>query len=55
MTTPLKSATIIDASSPYHRQTKDILIVHGIISKIADAIESEEGYQVVQLDYLHVS
>ena len=55
MTTLLKSATIIDASSPYHRQTKDILIVHGIISKIADAIESEEGYQVVQLDNLHVS
>ena len=55
MTTLLKSATIIDASSPYHMQTKDILIVHGIISKIADAIESEEGYQVVQLDNLHVS
>ena len=55
MTTLLKSATIIDASSPYHMQTKEILIVHGIISKIADAIESEEGYQVVQLDNLHVS
>lgn len=55
MTTLLKSATIIDASSPYHQQTKDILITDGIITKIDNNITSEENYTVVALDNLHVS
>lgn len=55
MTTLLKSATIIDASSPYHQQTKDILITDGIITKINDTITSKKEYQVVKLDNLHVS
>ena len=55
MTTLLKSATIIDASSPYHKQTKDILITDGIITTIDDAIEPKEDCQVVELDNLHVS
>jgi len=55
MTTLLKSATIIDASSPYHKQTKDILITDGIITKINDVIQPKENYQVVELDNLHVS
>ena len=55
MTTLLKSATIIDASSPYHKQTKDILITDGIITKIDDVIQPKENYQVVELDNLHVS
>jgi dihydroorotase len=55
MTTLLKSATIIDASSPYHQQTKDILITDGIITKIDNSIASKEDYQVVILDDLHVS
>ena len=55
MTTLLKSATIIDASSPYHQQTKDILIADGIITKINDTITSKKEYQVVKLDNLHVS
>lgn len=55
MTTLLKSATIIDASSPHHKQSKDILIVNGKISKIANSIKSEPKYKVVQLDNLHVS
>ncbi|WP_275316737.1 dihydroorotase [Tenacibaculum bernardetii] len=55
MTTLLKSATIIDASSPYHQQTKDILITDGIITKINDTITSEKEYQLVKLDNLHVS
>ena len=38
MTTLLKSATIIDATSSYHKQTKDILITDGIITKIDDSI-----------------
>ena len=55
MTTLLKSATIIDASSPYHQQTKDILITDGIITKIDNSITSKENYQVIVLDNLHVS
>ncbi|AUC23842.1 dihydroorotase [Polaribacter sejongensis] len=54
MTTLLKSATIIDPSSPYHHQQKDILITNGIITKIEDSIE-DNNYQVVTLDNLHVS
>ncbi|MEQ6124172.1 dihydroorotase [Pseudotenacibaculum sp. MALMAid0570] len=55
MTTLLKSATIIDASSPHHQQTKDILIVNGKIAKIANSIKPESNYKVIQLDNLHVS
>lgn len=54
MTTLLKSATIIDTSSPYHQQQKDILITDGIITKIEDSIENN-NYHVVTLDNLHVS
>ncbi|WP_218598565.1 dihydroorotase family protein [Polaribacter sp. NJDZ03] len=54
MTTLLKSATIIDTSSPYHHQQKDILITNGIIDKIEDLIENN-NYQVITLDNLHVS
>ncbi|WP_158838080.1 dihydroorotase [Polaribacter sp. L3A8] len=54
MTTLLKSATIIDSSSPYHHQKKDILITNGIIEKIDDSIENN-NYKVVTLDNLHVS
>ncbi len=55
MTTLLKSATIIDASSPYHKQTKDILIVNGNITQIANSIKSEPKYNIVKRDNLHVS
>jgi len=54
MTTLIKSATIIDSSSPYHQQQKDILITNGIITKIEDSIDNN-NYQVVTLDNLHVS
>ncbi|KAB1158394.1 dihydroorotase [Tenacibaculum aiptasiae] len=55
MTTLLKSATIIDATSSYHKQTKDILITDGIITKIDDAISAPEGCEIVTLENLHVS
>ncbi len=55
MTTLIKSATIIDSSSPYHHQQKDILIINGIINKIEDAIKEDATYNVVQLDNLHIS
>ncbi|GLB49715.1 dihydroorotase [Neptunitalea lumnitzerae] len=54
MKTLLKSATIIDSSGTYNNQTKDILIVDGIITKIEDTI-TEEGATVVELPNLHVS
>ncbi|WP_405605610.1 dihydroorotase [Polaribacter sp. Asnod1-A03] len=55
MTILIKSATIIDSSSPYNNQQKDILITNGIINKIEDSIETKENYTVVELDNLHVS
>ncbi|WP_299161831.1 dihydroorotase [uncultured Tenacibaculum sp.] len=55
MTTLLKSATIIDATSSYHKQTKDILITDGIITKIDDSILATKEYQIIELDNLHVS
>ena len=55
MITLLKLATIIDASSPYHNQQKDILISDGIMTEIADSITEKDNYQVVNRDNLHVS
>lgn len=55
MTTLLKSATIIDTSSKFHNQTKDILIIDGIIVKIDNSISQKTDYTVVELDNLHVS
>jgi len=55
MTTLLKSATIIDTSSPHHNQTKDILIVNGKIFKIANSIQQESSYKTIELENLHVS
>ena len=55
MNTLLKSATIIDPSSAYHRQQKDILIIDGEITKIADKITPNNRDSVVALKNLHVS
>ena len=55
MNTLLKSATIIDPSSAYHRQQKDILIIDGKITKIADKITPNNKDPVVALKNLHVS
>jgi dihydroorotase len=55
MNTLLKSATIIDNSSPFHNQKKDILISNGVIEKISDSIENSNKYQVIELENLHVS
>ncbi|WP_435416201.1 dihydroorotase [Polaribacter aestuariivivens] len=55
MITLLKSAKIIDASSPFHQQTKDILISDGIIKKIADSIPNKKEYQLVEKENLHIS
>lgn len=51
----LKSATIVDSSSPNHGKTRDILINDGIITSIAAKIEPDKDTQVVQTADLHVS
>jgi dihydroorotase len=50
----LQQVTIIAASSAYHKQVKDILIVDGVIKQIASNI-SPENYDVVKGNNLHVS
>jgi dihydroorotase len=50
----LKSAKIVDANSPFHQLTKDILIKDGIISKIEDQIDSKAD-KVIDLNNLHIS
>ncbi|SFU70834.1 dihydroorotase [Pustulibacterium marinum] len=54
MKTLIKSATIIDASSEYHLQTKDILIENGTIIQIDDVI-NESVSNEINLPNLHVS
>ncbi len=50
----LKKATIISASSPFHRQVKDILIIDGIITEIKDSID-HKNEEIVSGKGLHVS
>lgn len=51
----LKSAKIIQPSSSFHLQSKDILISNGIITKIADNLPIDEAYEVIEHENLHVS
>jgi len=51
----LKSATIIDNSSPFHLQKMDILIENGIISKIANSIPTKSNIKEINLENLHIS
>lgn len=55
MSTLLKNATVIDATSPFHLQKKDILISHGKIEKIEDSIPEKQTYSIIAVDNLHVS
>jgi len=55
MSTLIKSATIIDASSQFNNQKKDILITDGVIEKIENSIPTKSNYTVVELENLHVS
>jgi dihydroorotase len=49
----LKSAKIIDSESPFHLQTKDILIEKGTITQIEDNIDDK--VRCIDLPNLHVS
>jgi dihydroorotase len=55
MSTLLKNAVIIDSTSPYHLQKKDLLITDGKLEKIEDSIEPKENYNLIALENLHVS
>lgn len=44
----LKSATIIDKSSPFHLQTKDILIENGVIQSIETSIEAVSADKIIE-------
>jgi len=55
MITLIKSATIIDSSSPFHQQKKDILIQDGSIKKIDSKIPSKKEYTIVERENLHIS
>ncbi len=51
----LKSATIIDHSSPFHLQIKDILIENGTITKIGNNLKNPKNYKEITFDNLHIS
>ncbi|NEW79780.1 MAG: dihydroorotase [Gelidibacter sp.] len=51
----LKSATIIDHSSPFHLQIKDILIENGTITKIGEKLKNPKNYKEITFDNLHIS
>ncbi len=50
----IKQALIVNTSSPFNGQTKDIFIRDGLITTIADVI-TEPADQVIQQEGLHVS
>jgi dihydroorotase len=51
----LKSATIIDHSSPFHQQQNDVLIENGMITKIANSIKNIHNFKEIKLENLHIS
>lgn len=55
----LKSAKIVDASSPYHLQYKDIVIHNGVIHQIVDHYTKDASqdfdFEEVVLENLHIS
>lgn len=51
----LKSATIIDKQSEYHKQIKDILIENNQFVEIADVIACPEDCKEISIENLHIS
>ena len=51
----VKSAVIIAKGNPLHRKKRDILIIKGIITKIASAIANDRKIKEITLPNLHVS
>ncbi len=50
----IKNATIIDPSSPYHHQQRDILVSNGMIERIGEEITAPNATRIDEKD-LHVS
>lgn len=50
----IKDATIVCASSAYHLLKKDVLIIDGKISSIADTINDDDPL-IIQYSHLHIS
>ena len=50
----IKKATILDASSKHHKQTKDLLIENGLIINISDSIEDASA-EIFEAENLHIS
>lgn len=51
----LKAAKIIDESSPFHNQIKDLLLKNGIIQKISDSIKTPKNCKEINIENLHIS
>lgn len=51
----IREAKIIDAESPFHNKTMDILIVDGFIKKIEKSLPNLENAKEIKLDNLHIS
>jgi len=51
----LKSATIFDKNSKFHKQTKDVLIQDNCFSEIADSISCPKGCKEINLENLQIS
>jgi dihydroorotase len=49
-----KNAVIIDANSPHNNKAVDIIVEGGIIKNIGTNLEAD-GYEIVELDNLHIS
>ena len=50
----IKNATILDATSKYNKQTKDLLIENGLIINISDSIDDASA-EIFEADNLHIS
>ncbi len=51
----LKSAKVIDQSSPFHNKITDIFIQNGRIEKIGKSLKVKDAEQVIEHEDLHVS
>lgn len=50
-----KNATIINKDSPFHNKAADIQVENGIIKKIGTGITADKGFEIIELDDLHIS
>jgi dihydroorotase len=50
-----KNATIIDKDSPFNNKAADVQVENGIIKKIRTGITADKGFEIIELDDLHIS